>query len=97
VHRPVVCSPVQHMNPSLPACLQYAADVADGMSYLHANRIIHGDLKVGWWSISLTERAPQCSSCSHFLSRYFLAAVSLIAKAMLHCAALSTCSWRTCW
>jgi serine/threonine protein kinase len=30
------------------ACPQYAADVADGMSYLHANRIIHGDLKVGW-------------------------------------------------
>jgi serine/threonine protein kinase len=32
--------------------MQYMVDVAEGMSYLHANRILHGDLKV---------RAVQCS------------------------------------
>jgi hypothetical protein len=38
---------ISFASPGCPPCLQYAADVADGMAYLHANRIIHGDLKVG--------------------------------------------------
>jgi serine/threonine protein kinase len=33
--------------PHLLDAMQFAADVAHGMSHLHANRIIHGDLKVG--------------------------------------------------
>jgi serine/threonine protein kinase len=50
--------------------MQYAADVAHGMSHLHENRILHGDLKVSLlhaWKAGATvagSRALHAESCS---------------------------------